>query len=81
MRDPYDRGGKWMIGHPGSSALWMGGVRRIRSCRAVLAEVVHPRQIPDGLLEVYCDDLVDPDLFLVEVATYPDQRAARAAGA
>ena len=45
-----------------------------RSCRAAQAEVTHPRQLPDGLLEVTFEDQVDLDLFLVEVATYPDQR-------
>ena len=74
MRDPYDRSSKWLIGHRGSSVLRLAGLERMRSCRAAQAEVTYPRQLPDGLLEVVFEDKVDLDLFLVEVATYPDQR-------
>ncbi len=74
MHDPYDRSGKWLIGHRGASVLRLAGLERMRSCRPALAEVTHPRQLPDGLLEVVFEDHVDLDLFLVEVATYPDQR-------
>ena len=77
MHDPYDRSGKWLIGHHGSSILRLGGVEHIRSCVAVQPEVVQPRQLPDGLLEVLFEDRVDSDLFLVEVATYPDQRVRK----
>jgi hypothetical protein len=40
----------------------------------VQAEVVQPRQLPDGLLEVFFPDQADADLFLLEIATYPDRR-------
>jgi len=74
MRDPFDRGRKWLIGHHGAAVLRLGGVERIRSWRALQAEVTHPRQLPDGLLEVCFEDTTDPDLFLIEIVTYPDQR-------
>lgn len=74
MRDPFDRGSKWMIGHHGDSLLRLGGATGIQSWRAVQAEVVHPRQLPDGLLEVVFADRTEPDLFLVEVVTHADQR-------
>jgi predicted transposase YdaD len=35
---------------------------------------VQPRQLPDGLLEVYLGDQTEPDLFNVEIATYPETR-------
>jgi hypothetical protein len=74
VRDPFDRRSKWLIGHHGSAVLRLGGVERIRSWRALQAEVTHPRQLPDGLLEVYFADTTDSDLFLIETVTYPDQR-------
>ena len=74
MRDPSDRGSKWLIGHHGDSLLRLGGVTGVRSWRALLADVVHPRQLPDGLLEVLLEGQTEPDLFLVEVATYPEAR-------
>jgi len=74
MRDPFDRGSKWMIGHHGDSLLHLAGAPRVRSWQALQAEVVHPRQLPDGLLEVFFEDRTDPDLVLVEVITYADQR-------
>jgi hypothetical protein len=52
VRDPFDRGSKWLIGHHGSAVLRLGGVERIRSWRALQAELTHPRQLPDGLLAV-----------------------------
>jgi hypothetical protein len=74
MRDQFDRGSKWIIGHYGSSLLRLGGLEAIRSWRALQAELTHPRQLPDGLLEVFCAEQTDPDLFLIEVSTYSDQR-------
>lgn len=38
------------------------------------AEVVQPRQLPDGLLEVQRRGQKEADLFVVELATYPDTR-------
>src|SRR5262249_18718967 len=38
------------------------------------ADLVQPRRLPDGLLEVYFDEQTDPDPFIVEIATYPEPR-------
>ena len=38
--------------------------------------MVQPRQLPDGLLEVRLEDELQDDLFLIEVATYPERRVA-----
>lgn len=54
--------------------LRLGGAGAIRSWRALQADLVQPRRLPDGLLEVTLADETDADLFLVEVATYPEER-------
>jgi hypothetical protein len=71
MRDDKDRSSKWMIDHHGDGLLRLAGVT---AWRAVQPEVVQPRQLPDGLLEVFFPDQPAPDLFLVEIATYPQRR-------
>lgn len=75
MRDSYDRSSKWLIEHHGDALLRLGGITNVQSWRALQAEVVQPKQLPDGLLEVQLIDSVDkPLLFLVEVGTYPERR-------
>ena len=74
MHDDYDRSSKWLIHHRGDSILRLGGVRSIQSWRPRPAEVVQPRQLPDGLLEVQLQDQDEMDLYLVEIATYPEER-------
>jgi hypothetical protein len=71
VRDDKDRSSKWLIEHHGDSIIWLGG---FRAWRPVQAEVVQRRQLPDGLLEVFFPDQTDADLFLLELATYPDRR-------
>jgi hypothetical protein len=77
---PYGRSGKWLTQHHGAALLKIGGVTGIRSCRAVQAEVVQARQIPDGLLEVEFDpkpgepSVPVTGLYVVEIATYPQGR-------
>jgi hypothetical protein len=75
MREDKDRSAKWLLEHHGGAALRLGGVTGFSACRAVQAEVVHPRQLPDGLLEVTFPGRAGPDLYVVEVTTYPDRRA------
>ena len=58
---------------PRDSLLRLGGVTDIRAWRAVQAELVQPKQLPDGLLEVSFPDRETSDLFLVEISTYPDR--------
>jgi hypothetical protein len=75
MRDAYDRSSKWLLEHHGNALLRLGGVRDpLRSWRALAADVVQPRQLPDGLIEAPFEGRADPDLFLVEIATYPERR-------
>jgi predicted transposase YdaD len=74
MHDDYDRSSKWILQHHGNSVLFLAGVRAIRSWKTLQAEVVQPRQLPDGLLEVFRKDKKTPDLYVVEIATYPEKR-------
>jgi hypothetical protein len=71
-----DTSGKWLIQHHGDSILRLGGVRDIVSWRPLQAEVVHPGRLPDGLLEVHLLGQTRPDLFLLELETYPDKGLA-----
>jgi hypothetical protein len=70
----YDKSSKWLIQHHGDSILRLAGVRDIRAWRPLQAELVQPRQLPDGLLEVELADRQGEDLFLLEIATYPEKR-------
>ena len=69
MRDQFDRSSKWLLQHHGDSILRLGGIEHVRAWRPLQADVVQPRQLPDGLLEVELADHPEPDLFLIEVAT------------
>jgi hypothetical protein len=71
MRDDKDRSGKWMIAHHGDGVLHMAGVTGFRAWRPAQAEIVQPKQLPDGLLEVFFEGRTEPDAFVLEIATYP----------
>ena len=73
---PYDKSSKWLIQHHGDSMLRLAKVERIAAWRPAQAEVVQPRQLPDGLVEVRLEGEPQDDLFLIEVATYPERRVA-----
>jgi predicted transposase YdaD len=68
----YDRSSKWLIEHHGGLLLRLGGVDNLEAWRAAQAEVVQPRQLPDGLLEVRLAGQRDYTPFVLEVETYPD---------
>ncbi len=70
----YDKSSKWLIQHHGDSLLRLAGLDDIDSWRPLQAELVHPRQLPDGLLEVLFRRRRQADLFLLEIATYPEER-------
>jgi hypothetical protein len=71
---PYDGASKWLIEHHGDALLRLAGVTDITSWRPLQAEIVHPRRLPDGLLEVYRVGQDGPDIFVLEISTYPDRR-------
>ncbi len=71
---PYDKSSKWLIQHYGDSILRLAGIEKIAAWRPAQAEVVQPSQMPDGLLEVRLEGEAHDDLYLLEVATYPEHR-------
>ena len=70
----YDKSGKWLIQHHGDSILRLAGVDDIETWKALQAELVQPRRLPDGLIEVRRRGESDLDLYLLEIATYPEAR-------
>jgi hypothetical protein len=70
----YDRSSKWLIQHHGDAILRLAGVSDILSWRPLQAEVVQPRQLPDGLLEVKTVGVAEPNLYVLEIATYAEPR-------
>lgn len=75
MRDKFDRGSKWLIQRHGDSILRLGGVTDVVSWKPIAAELVQPKQLPDGLLEVFlAAEPAKPAPFLIEIATYPEER-------
>jgi hypothetical protein len=70
----FDPSSKWMLEEHPASLLYLAGARAVVSCRARKAEVVQPRKLPDGLLEVRFAGSAEARLVLVEVATYPEKR-------
>lgn len=78
-RHEFDKSSKYLVQRQGKGVLWLGGARDVRLCRALQAELVQPRQLPDGLLEVFFHGRTKPDYVLVEVATYPEKRVLQQA--
>jgi hypothetical protein len=76
MKFPFVRSSKWLIQHHGDAMLRLAGVGPVVSWKPLQTEIVQPRQLPDGLLEVLLHDRDQPLLCLLEVATYPDRKIA-----
>jgi len=76
MHQDKDRGAKWLIEHHGDAILKLAGIEGIASWKAVHSEVIAPRRLPDGILEVKFADSSTPTSFLIEVETHADHRAA-----
>jgi len=72
----YDKASKWLIQHFGDCILRLAGVRGIVSWRSLQADFVQPRRIPDGFIEVQRLGQAKPDLYILEIATYPEARVA-----
>jgi hypothetical protein len=70
----YDKSSKWLIQHHGDSILRMAGVTDIDSWQPLQAELIQPRRLPDGLIEVQRAGAPDVDLYVLEIATYPEAR-------
>jgi len=52
-RQPFDIGSKYLVQRQARALLLLGGATGVRSVRAMQAEKVRQRQLPDGLLEVF----------------------------
>jgi hypothetical protein len=68
-----------LIQHRGDSILHLAGVRDIVAWRPLQAELVQPRRLPDGLIEVRRRGRAETGLFIVEISTYPYARLAQQA--
>lgn len=77
MRQDKDRSAKWMVTHHGDALLTLAGLTGFSSWKPVQSEVVAPRRLPDGLLEVRFPGAAQPTLVLVEIETYPDADVAQ----
>jgi hypothetical protein len=77
QHQPYDRSSKWLIQHHGDSMLWLANVKNIRAWRPAQAELVQPRRLPDGLLEVCLEGENEEEPYLLEVTTYPERRVSQ----
>ncbi len=76
MRQEKDRCGKWMIVHHGDAILKLAKVTGFVSWRAAQSELVAPRRLSDGLLEVRFPETHGHDPFIVEIETYADRGIA-----
>jgi hypothetical protein len=70
----YDKSSKWLIQHHGDSILRLAGFTSVEEWRPLQAELVQPTQLPDGLLEAQLSGRESPNLFVVEIGTYPENR-------
>jgi hypothetical protein len=69
----YDRSSKWLLDHHGNSILFLGRVRDIAEWRTRQAEIVQPRKLPDGLLEVRRQHETRFHPYIVEIETYAER--------
>ncbi len=77
MRQDKDRSSKWLLAHHGDAVLRLGGISGFTTWKALQAETIAPRRLPDGLIEVRFPGEAEPTLVLVEIETYPDSDADR----
>jgi hypothetical protein len=77
MRQDKDRSGKWLLTHHGDAILKLGGLTGFTAWKALQAETVAPRRLPDGLIEVRFPNKAEATLVLVEIESYPDSDGDR----
>jgi hypothetical protein len=75
----FDIGSKWLLHNQGKGALLVGGFMDVRRIEPMPGEIVQNRKYPDGLLRVYLNGERRPHHVLIEVATYPEERALQQA--
>jgi hypothetical protein len=74
-----DKGAKWLIDHHGDAILRLGGVTDLVRWQAAAADLVLPAKLPDGLIFAWRAGRDRPEAHVVEIATYPETRAAEQA--
>lgn len=74
-----DRSGKWLIAHHGGAILRIGGVEDLNRWQAAPTDLVLPAKLPDGLIFAWRAGRNRPEPYVVEIATYPETRAAEQA--
>jgi hypothetical protein len=52
-RQRFDIGSKFLVQKQGRALLLLGGAKNVRSVKAMQAEMVQQKKLPDGLPEVY----------------------------
>jgi hypothetical protein len=78
-REDKDKSAKWMIERHGDSILRFSGVTDLVRWQAAPAELVLPAKLPDGLLYAWRAGRERPEPYVIEIATYPEQRVAEQA--
>lgn len=77
MRQDKDRSSKWLLDRHGGSVVRLAGITGFSSWRHLASEVVAPRRLLDGLIELRFPDDPTPTLVLVEIESYADSTADR----
>jgi hypothetical protein len=77
MHHDKDRSGKWLLSQHGDSILRLAGLTGFSSWKHVPSEVVAPRRLLDGLLEIRYPNDPEPTFVLVEIESYADADADR----
>src|SRR5262249_47685679 len=68
-----------MIHHRGDTIFRLGGVTDLVRWESAPTDVVLPAKLPDGLLLAWRAGHDRPEPYVVEIATYPEQRAVEQA--
>jgi hypothetical protein len=79
MRRTKDKGSKRLIAHHGAALLRIGGVTDLDRWQAAPTDLVLPAKLPDGLIFVWRAGRERPKPHVIEIATYPETRAAEQA--
>ncbi|MBY0227930.1 MAG: hypothetical protein K2W96_01485 [Gemmataceae bacterium] len=75
MRESKDRSILWLLEKHGGALLRLAGVTGFTSWEAAHNVLAYPKRLPDGVIEATFPGQAEPDLFIVEVETYPDGEA------
>ncbi len=74
-----DRGSKWLVEYHGDAILRLSGVTDLVRWQPAPTDLVLPTKLPDGLILAWRAGRDRPELYVIEIATYPEQRTAEQA--